>query len=52
MPIANSQDAREVGRGMQNILAAPNIGERLRTIRSLFVKVLNRSQGEICKGIV
>ena len=30
MPIANGQDARKVDRGMQNILAPPNIDERLR----------------------
>ena len=41
MPIANVQDAREVDRSIQNILAAPNLDEQLRTIRSLFVEVLD-----------
>ena len=41
MPIANVQDAREVDRGIQNILSAPDLDDRLRTIRTLFVEVLD-----------
>ena len=37
MPIANIQDAHEVERGLQTILAAPDADDRARAIRALFV---------------
>ena len=41
MPIANIQDAQEVERGLQSILAAPETNARVQAIRSLFVEILD-----------
>ena len=41
MPIANIQDAQEVERSLQSILAAPDINTRIQTVRTLFVEILD-----------
>ena len=41
MPIANVQDAQEVERSLQSILAVPDIEARTQAIRALFVEILD-----------
>ena len=41
MSIANIQDAQEVERSLQSILAAPDINARIQTVRTLFVEILD-----------
>ena len=41
MPIANVQDAQEVERSLQSILAAPDTNARIQAIRTLFVEILD-----------
>ena len=47
MPIANIQDAHEVERGLQTILAAPDADERARAIRTLFVETLDFDHADV-----
>ena len=47
MPIANTQDAHEVQRGLQTILTAPDADERARAIRTLFVETLDFDQADV-----
>ena len=41
MPIANIQDAQEVERSLQSILAAPDTNARIQAVRTLFVEILD-----------
>ena len=41
MSITNIQDAQEVERSLQSILAAPDINARIQTVRTLFVEILD-----------
>ena len=51
MPIANVRDTTEVEQKLQEILSSPDIDNRLRTLRELFVGILNQSQGEMRRRI-
>ena len=46
MPIANTQDAREVERGLRNIFDAADADARARAIRALFVETLDFDQAD------
>ena len=41
MPIANTQDAKEVENDLQTIFDASSVNERLRAIRTLLVETLD-----------
>ena len=47
MPIANTQDAHEVQRGLQTILTAPDADERARAIRTLFMETLDFDHADV-----
>ena len=47
MPIANTQDAHEVQRGLQTILTAADADGRAQAIRTLFVETLDFDHADV-----